>query len=63
MQISNVNAAQQLQPAQRTQTQSTKIEGSKTEEANESSSERAAETQKSAVAKTTGVGINFDKSA
>jgi hypothetical protein len=61
LQISNT--AQQIQSAQRTQNQSAKIEGSKSEEANESSSEKATEALKNAVAKTTGVGINFDKSA
>ncbi|MDB5053051.1 MAG: hypothetical protein JWM44_1101 [Bacilli bacterium] len=60
MQISNVNAGQ-IQSAQKTQ--SAKIEGSKSEEANEGSAEKAAEALKNAVAKTSGVGINFDKSA
>jgi hypothetical protein len=65
LQISNANASHQTQSAQKIQ--SAKVEGSKAEEANESSSEKATEAlkiaQKSAVAKTTGIGINFDKSA
>jgi hypothetical protein len=63
LQISNVNTAQQIQSAQRTQNQSAKIEGSKSEEANEGSAEKAIEAQKIAVAKTTGIGSKVDISA
>jgi hypothetical protein len=63
MQISNVQAGHNYQSVQRLQTQSTKVVGSKSEETNESASERAAEAQRSAVAQSTGVGLNVDKSA
>jgi hypothetical protein len=62
LQISNVQAAQQYQSVQKLQNQSAGIEGSKSEEANEGSAEKAAEALKGAVAKNTGVGLNIDKS-
>jgi hypothetical protein len=57
MQISNVQASQQLQ---RVQSQNTGVEGSASEEANESASAKAQEAQKIAVAKSTGIGVNLD---
>jgi hypothetical protein len=61
MQISNAQAGQQLQSAQKMQTQGARFEGSKSEEANEGSTERAAEAQKNAIAQSTGVGLHIDK--
>lgn len=62
LRISNANTAHQIQSAQKPQNQSAKVEGSTSEEANESSAEKATEALKTAVAKTTGVGTKFDKS-
>jgi hypothetical protein len=60
MQIaSNVHANQQLQQLQQT----AKVQGSASEEANESASEKATELQKKAVAQSTGVGVNLDTKA
>jgi conjugal transfer/entry exclusion protein len=59
MQISNTQASQ-LQAVQKLQPPNARAEGSKTEEANESASERAAEAQKKAVAQSTGVGSSLD---
>jgi hypothetical protein len=59
MQISNVQAGQQLQQLQQT----AKVQGSSAEEANESASEKAAEQQKKAIAQSTGVGVNLDTKA
>ncbi|OXM85820.1 hypothetical protein [Paenibacillus rigui] len=56
MQISNVQAREQLQKVQ----QISKVEGSASEEANESASEKANEQQKKAVAQSTGIGANLD---
>jgi hypothetical protein len=57
MQISNLQANQRFQSVQ---AQTKGVEGSASEEANESSSERAAEAQKKAIAQSTGVGVNLD---
>jgi hypothetical protein len=59
MQISSVQAGQHLQQLQ----QNAKVQGSSSEEANESASERAVEQQKKAVAQSTGVGVNLDTKA
>jgi hypothetical protein len=59
MQISSVQAGQQLQQMQ----QIAKVQGSASEEANETASERAAELQKKAVAQSTGVGVYLDTKA
>jgi hypothetical protein len=59
MQISSVQAGQHLQQLQ----QNAKVQGSSSEEANESACERAVEQQKKAVAQSTGVGANLDTKA
>jgi hypothetical protein len=59
MQISSVQAGQQLQQLQQT----AKVQGSPSEEANESASEKATELQKKAIAQSTGVGVNLDTKA
>lgn len=59
MQISSVQGGKQLQQLQQT----AKVEGSASEEANESASEKATELQKKAVAQSTGVGVNLDTKA
>ncbi|MCZ8511561.1 hypothetical protein O9H85_03750 [Paenibacillus filicis] len=55
MQISSVQAGQQLQQLQQT----AKVQGSASGEANESASEKATELQKKAVAQRSGLGVNL----
>lgn len=59
MQISSLNVAHQAQ----TSSNNSKVEGSPTEEANESAAEKATEQMKTAVAQSTGVGTKVDITA
>jgi hypothetical protein len=57
MQISNAQVSQQFQ---RVHPQTTSVEGTASEETNESASTKAEELQKSAVAQSTGIGVSLD---